>query len=472
MRLGLSCLGAQGQLDSATTATSDSRRIVSFNPVAESGIRFLWSAISTAQQAQLNNTQSLLEFLRGWRGREDANAACSGPGTCLYRSRTNVLGDIVNSAAAYVGAPTRNYTDNDYDSFKSAQASRVPTLYVGANDGMLHAFDANPATGGAERWAYIPNLLMGRIKELSYKVNGTPAFSHSFYVDGTPTTGDVDFNNFTNTVGSSGPSDWRTILVSGLNRGGMGFFALDVTIPATVTTNINAVTSKVLWEFPNSNNLTHLPHVNKVGFSYGKPIITKLPTYGWVVLVTSGYNNGVGTDSSGGDGRGRLFILDAKTGEVLKVMQTLLDQGAYKIIVGTSAFTAEGPNRAFLEELAAKIGPEKILLALDSKHGKIVIRGWQEATNFTAEEIINSLEPYCRGFLCTYVDKEGMMQGTDIGWFTRLRAALPETHELTAAGGVTTLDDVRALRSINIHTALGMAIYTGRLDLAELRAML
>jgi len=152
--------------------------------------------------------------------------------------------------------------------------------------------------------------------------------------------------------------------------------------------------------------------------------------------------------------------------------RALLDQGAYKVIVGTSAFTASGPNRPFLEELAKNIGPEKILLALDSKNGRIVIKGWQEATNFTAEEIINSLEPYCRGFLCTYVDKEGMMQGTDIGWFTRLRAALPATHELTAAGGVTTLDDVRALRAINIHTALGMAIYTGRLDLAELRAML
>lgn len=152
--------------------------------------------------------------------------------------------------------------------------------------------------------------------------------------------------------------------------------------------------------------------------------------------------------------------------------RTLLEQGAHKVIVGTSAFTAAGPNVPFLEELAAAIGPEKILLALDSKEGRIVIKGWQEATTFTAEEIIGSLTPYCRGFLCTYVDKEGMMQGTDLGWFTRLRAALPETHELTAAGGVTTLDDVRALRSINVHAALGMAIYTGRLDLAELRAML
>jgi len=152
--------------------------------------------------------------------------------------------------------------------------------------------------------------------------------------------------------------------------------------------------------------------------------------------------------------------------------KTLLKQGAYKVIVGTSAFTAEGPNKPFLEELAAAIGPEKILLALDSKDGRIVIKGWREATAFTAEEIIGSLEPYCRGFLCTYVDKEGMMQGTDLDWFRRLRAALVATHELTAAGGVTTMDDVRALRAIGIHAALGMAIYTGRLDLAELRAEL
>ena len=152
--------------------------------------------------------------------------------------------------------------------------------------------------------------------------------------------------------------------------------------------------------------------------------------------------------------------------------RTLLAQGAYKVIVGTSAFTAEGPNKPFLEELAAAIGPEKILLALDSKDGRIVIKGWREATAFTAEEIIGSLEPYCRGFLCTYVDKEGMMQGTDLDWFRRLRAALSTTHELTAAGGVTTMDDVRALRAIGIHAALGMAIYTGRLDLAELRAEL
>jgi phosphoribosylformimino-5-aminoimidazole carboxamide ribonucleotide (ProFAR) isomerase len=80
--------------------------------------------------------------------------------------------------------------------------------------------------------------------------------------------------------------------------------------------------------------------------------------------------------------------------------------------------------------------------------------------------VLSALEPYCSGFLCTYVDKEGMMQGTDLDWFRRLRAAT--SLELTAAGGITTLDEVRALLATDVNAALGMAIYTGRLDLREL----
>ena len=138
----------------------------------------------------------------------------------------------------------------------------------------------------------------------------------------------------------------------------------------------------------------------------------------------------------------------------------LIEQGAHRVIVGTAAFTPA------LEQIAAAVGPERLIVALDSKDGKIVVKGWQEATDFTAEEVIGRLEPYCSGFLCTYVDKEGMMQGTDLDWFRRLRAATK--HEITAAGGITTIDDIRALAALNIHAALGMAIYTGRLDLAEL----
>ena len=148
--------------------------------------------------------------------------------------------------------------------------------------------------------------------------------------------------------------------------------------------------------------------------------------------------------------------------------QSLLTQGAYRIIVGTSAFTATGPDETFLRSLVDAIGRERIVLALDSKGGRIVVKGWQEAMKFTAEEVIRQLEPYCSGFLCTYVDKEGMMQGTDLDWFRRLRAATD--LEITAAGGITTLEDIRALDGMGIHSAVGMAIYTGRLDLSELAA--
>jgi len=139
----------------------------------------------------------------------------------------------------------------------------------------------------------------------------------------------------------------------------------------------------------------------------------------------------------------------------------LVEQGAFRVIVGTAAF-----DKSRLNEIADAVGPERLIIALDSKGGKVVVQGWQEATEFTAEEMIPHLEPYCSGFLCTYVDKEGMLQGTDLDWFRRLRGATK--HELTAAGGITTLEEIRELQSLGIHAALGMAIYTGRLNLAEL----
>ncbi len=147
----------------------------------------------------------------------------------------------------------------------------------------------------------------------------------------------------------------------------------------------------------------------------------------------------------------------------------LVEQGAQRVIIGTSAFTKEGANREFLADVVAAIGRERVLIAIDSKWGRIVVKGWRESTDFTAEQVLHALEPYCSGFLCTYVDKEGMMQGTDLGWFRRLRGTT--SLELTAAGGITTLDDVRALIDMNVHAALGMAIYTGRLSLEELAAL-
>jgi phosphoribosylformimino-5-aminoimidazole carboxamide ribotide isomerase len=144
--------------------------------------------------------------------------------------------------------------------------------------------------------------------------------------------------------------------------------------------------------------------------------------------------------------------------------RALIEQGAHRVIVGTAAF-----DREKLSAIAAAVGPDRLVIALDSKGGKVVTHGWQEATNVTAEEMLRNLEPFCSGFLCTYVDKEGIMQGTDLDWFRRLRAAT--RHELTAAGGITTIEEIQKLHNLGIHSALGMAIYTGRLNLEELAAL-
>ncbi|MGH9582270.1 MAG: HisA/HisF-related TIM barrel protein [Bryobacteraceae bacterium] len=143
--------------------------------------------------------------------------------------------------------------------------------------------------------------------------------------------------------------------------------------------------------------------------------------------------------------------------------------GAHRIIIGTAAFSQDGPNRDFLTALSDAIGRERITVALDSRNGRVVVKGWEEATRWRAEEIISEFEPFCSGFLCTYVDKEGMMQGTDVAWFETLRAQT--RHELTAAGGITTLDDVKALTAMQVDCAIGMSIYTGRLALEDLRAI-
>jgi phosphoribosylformimino-5-aminoimidazole carboxamide ribotide isomerase len=162
----------------------------------------------------------------------------------------------------------------------------------------------------------------------------------------------------------------------------------------------------------------------------------------------------------------------ARTGGGVRTLQRaerLIAQGVYRVIVGTSAFSSSGPDYRFLSELRAHIGAERITIALDSKDGRIVVKGWQESTTLRAEDVIASLEDYCSGFLCTYVDKEGMMQGTDLRWFERLRKST--THEIVAAGGITTMDDIRALTTFDIHCAIGMAIYTGKLDLQELAGL-
>lgn len=149
--------------------------------------------------------------------------------------------------------------------------------------------------------------------------------------------------------------------------------------------------------------------------------------------------------------------------------EALIASGAERVIVGTAAFTENGPNTAFLERLRMAIGARNVTIALDSMAGHIVIRGWRESTRLTAEDVLSRFEPYCGGFLCTYVDQEGTMRGTNLEWYRRLRAATD--RELTAAGGIASLEEIRTLQDLDVHAALGMAVYTGRLNLEDLAAL-
>jgi phosphoribosylformimino-5-aminoimidazole carboxamide ribonucleotide (ProFAR) isomerase len=131
--------------------------------------------------------------------------------------------------------------------------------------------------------------------------------------------------------------------------------------------------------------------------------------------------------------------------------------GAHKIIVGSSAFTAQGINHDFLRFLAAAIPRDKLMIAVDCLGDHVAIHGWRTVLPLTSSQALPQLEPYCAGFLSTYIDAEGKLQGTNLEWFRKLRAVtnLP----ITAAGGITTDDEIHALEELRMDVALGMAIY-------------
>jgi phosphoribosylformimino-5-aminoimidazole carboxamide ribonucleotide (ProFAR) isomerase len=134
-----------------------------------------------------------------------------------------------------------------------------------------------------------------------------------------------------------------------------------------------------------------------------------------------------------------------------------VNDGAYKVIVGSSAFTSQGINDVFLRALTEAVPREKLMIAVDCLADHVAVRGWHEVLPLTSAEAFPQLESYCSEFLSTYIDAEGKLQGTNLDWFRKLRTltSLP----ITAAGGITTDEEIRALAELGMHAALGMAIY-------------
>ena len=136
--------------------------------------------------------------------------------------------------------------------------------------------------------------------------------------------------------------------------------------------------------------------------------------------------------------------------------------GAEKIIVGSAAFKEGRVNANFLARLSEKIGRRRVMIALDTEGGKILVRGWQDKLRLSPDEVISELEKYASEFLCTYVDAEGTMRGTNLDWFRALRRATK--RPITAAGGIRSHAEIRALERIKMNAAVGMALYTGKLS--------
>jgi phosphoribosylformimino-5-aminoimidazole carboxamide ribotide isomerase len=136
--------------------------------------------------------------------------------------------------------------------------------------------------------------------------------------------------------------------------------------------------------------------------------------------------------------------------------------GAEKVIVGSAAFRNGRVNGAFLKRLVSRIGRRRIIVALDTEGGHILVRGWREKLRLRPEEVIPELEKYASEFLCTYVDAEGTMRGTNLGWFRALRRVT--RRPITAAGGIRSQSEIRALERLKMHAAVGMALYTGKIS--------
>jgi type IV pilus assembly protein PilY1 len=298
----------------------------------------------TMGQRTTATAKTLVDFLRGDKSKYVTGASPT-PDTDLYRARVKLFGDIINAQPSYVRASPLGYNDFGFSAFQACTAgtgsgcpsgltgARVGTAFAAANDGMLHAFDTDGAGAGGERWGFIPSMVLRNLPKLAatnYDAN------HAFFVDGSPVVGDICIaTNCKLATVTAG--DWRTILVGGLNSGGRGFYALDITNPTTSGV-------KLLWEFKVRDPAVTACNAAVVGtstdcdlgLSYGNPIITKRKSDGkWVVIVTSGYNN-----INPGSGRGFLYVLDAATGLVLnKIAQPVSAPGT----AGTASPTLCSP---------------------------------------------------------------------------------------------------------------------------------
>ncbi len=291
---GVPTLGArQGWSAAREMPDAVDRKIYTYNPGSNSGLEFEWSSLTGAQQDELNQDENgdddglgeqRLAYLRGDQSGET-------PAATDFRPRSSVLGDIINSDPTYVGRQNYGFDllpgaeGSSYKTFRKSNAylNRTPTVYVAANDGMLHAFNVDT---GAESFAYIPNAA---IPELTYLTDESFNTNHRLINDGAPWVRDAYLGG-----------GWKTILLGSLGGGGKGVYALDVTRPDSFDAG------DILWEFTSDDD-------SNLGVAIPQSTIARMYSGDWAAIVANGYNSG---------GNAVLFILDLETGAKLAEIDT------------------------------------------------------------------------------------------------------------------------------------------------------
>lgn len=322
-----------------------SRNIVTFDGSSAKTFSNCNSSLSAVQRLALdtdaggtvdNKCPDRLAWLRGDGSKEQRFTGG------IFRNRTlSVLGDIVNSDPAYVKNENHGYAasivtmpeKSSYQAFITAKASRTPMIYVGANDGLLHAFraDIGHPNSGREAFAYLPAGVYGNLSKLT-----SPAYSHKMFVDGPPAVGDAYFGG-----------GWKTVLVGGLGGGGKSVFALDVSNPDSFGT------ANVLWEFADASDLGH---------TYSQPQIGRLHNGEWAAIFGNGYNSAsdkaflyivrlsdgallkkIPTDASTGNGLSTPYLQDANGDKIIDAVYAGDLQGnLWKFDLSSSSIAAWG----------------------------------------------------------------------------------------------------------------------------------
>lgn len=276
-----------------------SRNIFTHN--GTSGVEFTWGNLTSTQRSVLGADdtiqQNVVSYLRGSHVLEQRNGGA-------FRNRNSRLGDIVNSDPWYVSNGNFGYNvlpDPEGDAYvvfrnTTAYKNRPPMLYLGANDGMLHGFDA---TTGSERFAYVPRGIITS----SLATLADPNYAHKYFVDGPPRAGDAYINR-------GGTTKWTTVLVGSTGAGGRSVFALDVTNPGSFSAN------NVMWEFgyADANCSTGVTACREIGTTIGQPAIVRMRNGKWAAIFGNGYNSA--------SGKAMLFIVNLETGTLIKAIDT------------------------------------------------------------------------------------------------------------------------------------------------------